>query len=68
MKKSISKTERKNESWCPYCEDELATSQLPYCQPCKVEVFNCTNCGTQVPRSKKVCPKCGSAMKPVEKP
>src|SRR5512143_2642516 len=31
--------------WCPYCEDDLASSQMPYCQPCKVETFNCPSCG-----------------------
>lgn len=64
MKKSVSKTERKNEVWCPYCEDELAKSQLPYCQPCKLETFNCPNCGTAVSRKVKTCPSCGASMKP----
>jgi hypothetical protein len=56
--------EKQEQVWCPYCEDEIANSQLPYCQPCKVETFNCPNCSTPVPRLKKICPKCGSSMKP----
>jgi hypothetical protein len=28
--------EKKQDQWCPYCEDEIANSQLPFCQPCKV--------------------------------
>lgn len=58
------RVEEKNQSWCPYCEDEIAGSQLPFCQPCKLETFNCPNCGTAVPRMKKICPSCGSSMKP----
>jgi hypothetical protein len=56
--------EKKEERWCPYCEDELANSQLPYCQPCRVETFNCPDCGKPVPRLKKICPNCGASMKP----
>jgi predicted amidophosphoribosyltransferase len=51
--------------WCPYCEDELAESQMPYCQPCKVETFNCPSCGKPAPRTKRICPSCGARMKPV---
>jgi hypothetical protein len=67
--KDTQKVKRKPEvkaeaAWCPYCEDELVNSQLPYCQPCKVETFNCPSCGKPAPRLKKVCPECGSSMKP----
>ena len=64
MKKSVSKTEKKTEAWCPYCEDELANSQLPFCQPCKLETFNCPTCGKPTPRNNKICPNCGAPMKP----
>jgi hypothetical protein len=50
--------------WCPYCEDELANSQMPFCQPCKVETFNCPSCGKPVVRTKRTCPSCGAKMKP----
>jgi hypothetical protein len=56
--------EKAEQRWCPYCEDEIANSQLPFCQPCKVETFNCPKCNTPVPRLKKICPKCGASMKP----
>jgi len=58
------RVEKKSELWCPYCEDEIVNSQLPYCQPCKVETFNCPNCGRPVPRTKRTCPECGADMKP----
>jgi RNA polymerase subunit RPABC4/transcription elongation factor Spt4 len=58
------RVEKKEQQWCPYCEDELANSQFPYCQPCKVESFICLTCGKPVPRQNKICPKCGSPMKP----
>jgi predicted amidophosphoribosyltransferase len=56
--------EKKDQLWCPYCEDEIVNSQSPVCQPCKVETFNCPHCGKPVPRLKKICPSCGSTMKP----
>jgi predicted amidophosphoribosyltransferase len=60
------KEERRHEEklWCPYCEDELAGQQMPYCQPCKVETFNCPSCGKPTSRTKRVCPNCGAKMKP----
>jgi hypothetical protein len=56
--------EKKEQQWCPYCEDEIANSQLPFCQPCKVTQFNCPECGKTAPRTKKICPSCGAKMKP----
>jgi RNA polymerase subunit RPABC4/transcription elongation factor Spt4 len=62
MKSNTGNTNK--DTWCPYCEDELAKSQLPYCQPCKVEMFNCPECGRPTPRKNRVCPACGAEMKP----
>ena len=63
-KKDTGKTEKKEERWCPYCEDDLARAELPYCQPCQVTTFNCPSCGKPAPRTKRVCPACGAKMKP----
>jgi len=59
--------EKKQDAWCPYCEDEIANSNLPFCQPCKLTVFNCPECGKSVPRHHKVCPECGALLKPKAK-
>jgi predicted amidophosphoribosyltransferase len=58
------RTEKKEQQWCPYCEDDLVKSQLPYCQPCKLDTFYCPSCGKPVPRLKRICPACGASMKP----
>ena len=63
IKKDQNKPEQKDQAWCPYCEDETAGSQA-ICQPCKVTLFICSNCGKSVPRTKKTCPNCGAPMKP----
>ena len=63
MKKSIRKPEKKNELWCPYCEDEIVNSDLPYCQACKVVLFYCPECGKPVDRKERTCPECGVDMK-----
>jgi hypothetical protein len=49
--------------FCPYCDEELTESALPYCQPCKVEVFYCPVCRKPMPREKRVCPHCGADIK-----
>jgi predicted amidophosphoribosyltransferase len=63
MKKSTSKTEKNSELWCPYCDEELMNSQLPYCQACKVALFYCPGCKKPVPRREKICPNCGAKIK-----
>jgi hypothetical protein len=63
-RKEVKKVEKKEESWCPYCEDETANAKLPYCQPCQVTTFNCPSCGKPAPRTKRICPSCGAKMKP----
>jgi len=60
----VKREEKEQDVWCPYCDDELVNSQLPYCQPCKLTVFHCPGCGKVVPRRKKICPECGAKMKP----
>ncbi len=55
--------DRKTEEWCPFCEDELVRSQMPYCQPCKLTEFNCPECGRAVAREEDICPHCGFNIK-----
>ena len=49
--------------YCPYCDDEIAEAQFPYCQACQVEVFFCPECRQPVPREDKKCPNCGAKIK-----
>jgi predicted RNA-binding Zn-ribbon protein involved in translation (DUF1610 family) len=71
MKKSVSKaesknrskTEKKSELWCPYCDEEIMNSDLPFCQACKVVLFYCPNCSQPVERTKRTCPSCGANIK-----
>lgn len=68
-KKALGKEKRlepREQAWCPYCDEEVADSQLPYCQPCKVTTFHCPECGHKAPREEKICPSCGAIMKPKE--
>jgi hypothetical protein len=58
------KLEKKDEPWCPYCEDDVATARLPFCQPCQVKTFKCPSCGKPAARTKRICPECGAKMKP----
>jgi RNA polymerase subunit RPABC4/transcription elongation factor Spt4 len=55
--------ESRSKQWCPYCDEEIENTQLPYCQPCKVPSFKCPACKQVVPREEKICPNCGALMK-----
>ena len=56
------RSEGKDKLWCPYCDEGIMTSQLPYCQPCKVVEFYCPECKKPVSRDNKVCPNCGAKI------
>jgi hypothetical protein len=47
---------------CPYCDDEILTSALPYCHRCDVSLRYCTKCQVAVEREAKVCPQCGGQL------
>jgi len=55
--------EEKKGLFCPYCEEEMVVSDLPYCQSCKVTVFYCPKCRQPLPRDNKVCPHCGAEIR-----
>jgi predicted amidophosphoribosyltransferase len=68
MKKSVSKTEKNSQLWCPYCDEEIMNSNLPYCQACKVALFYCPGCKQPVPRRMATCPNCGARIKGFNNP
>jgi RNA polymerase subunit RPABC4/transcription elongation factor Spt4 len=48
--------------FCPYCDEEIIFSVLPYCQPCGVTLRYCSTCQIAVPRDAEVCPECGGKL------
>ena len=67
MKKAV-RSEKKSQMWCPYCDEAIMNSQLPYCQACKVTLFYCPECRKPVPREMRSCPNCGAKIKGFENP
>ena len=59
MKRSEEPKEKERKCFCPYCEEELVISGLPYCQPCGVTLRYCIKCQIVVEREAEVCPQCG---------
>ncbi|MBM4461948.1 MAG: hypothetical protein FJ012_01255 [Chloroflexi bacterium] len=62
MKKSKETKGKKQKNICPYCESDIATARLPYCQPCGVTLRYCAKCEIAVEREAKVCPRCGGEL------
>ncbi len=62
MKESKESKSVEKRCFCPYCEEEIALTVLPYCQPCGVILRYCSNCQIAVPREAKVCPQCGGKL------
>lgn len=49
---------------CPYCEEELFISNLPFCQACGVMVQYCAACKMTVSEKNATkCPVCGGPLK-----
>ena len=57
-----SKLPEKEHRFCPYCDEEIAEAQFPYCDACGVEVFYCPQCKKPVKRTIRVCPECGAKI------
>jgi len=55
-------SEQGNQCYCPYCEEEMQTSDLSYCKSCNVTLNYCPECREPVSRELTVCPKCGSGV------
>ncbi len=47
---------------CPFCDEDIAELQYPYCAACKVEVAVCPECGKTISAGSKKCPQCGAAL------
>lgn len=49
---------------CPFCEAEIAISNLPFCSVCKVSFGRCPACGAIVLEQNAVqCQSCGKQLK-----
>jgi predicted amidophosphoribosyltransferase len=55
--------EEKKKVFCPYCDEEIRNSNLPYCRVCGLTTFTCPGCGKTVARENEVCPHCGAEIK-----
>ncbi len=55
--------EKKEHLFCPYCDEEVMSADLPWCQACLVKLFYCPVCRKPVSREKRVCPDCGAEIK-----
>jgi len=62
MKRSEEPKEKGTRCFCPYCEEELVISALPYCQACGVTLRYCVRCQIAVVREARVCPQCGGEL------
>jgi hypothetical protein len=60
MKKGKEPKERR--CLCPYCEEEVTVSVLPYCQPCDVTLRYCARCQIAVVKEAEACPQCGGEL------
>jgi hypothetical protein len=59
----VSKSESNKEHLkCPYCDDEVAELQYPYCDACKVEYSICPECKKPVSKKSERCPSCGAEI------
>ena len=57
------KTPEEKSYSCPYCDEEISGTSIPYCHACGVTVFYCPQCRKPLPRDEKVCPHCGAEIK-----
>ncbi len=62
MKRCEETKEQVKRCFCPYCDEEIAISAAPYCQPCIVTLHYCAVCQIAVPREVTVCPQCGGEL------
>jgi len=61
------KKTQKKQNFCPYCDEEIKSAPMPYCQACGVQVFYCPSCRKPVERGKKRCPSCGAEIRGEDK-
>lgn len=64
MKEKKKKSAKQEKCLCPYCEEQLAFAELPFCQVCSVTFYQCPACQVTVLDKKATkCPKCGASLK-----
>ncbi len=53
----------KNKCKCPFCDAEIETKEMTFCEHCKVDikVSYCKECGKPIPPEATVCPECGQS-------
>ncbi|MBI4267309.1 MAG: zinc ribbon domain-containing protein [Chloroflexi bacterium] len=56
------KDEKRKHICCPFCEEEIMTADLPFCQACKVTLLLCPECRQPIVRDDEVCPHCGTEI------
>ncbi|MBI2868919.1 MAG: hypothetical protein HYX96_03745 [Chloroflexi bacterium] len=55
---------RKDDRFCPYCDEEIAEASFPYCEACGLDVLRCPKCAKVIERDDiTVCPGCGAEIK-----
>ncbi|MDM7999650.1 MAG: zinc ribbon domain-containing protein [Dehalococcoidia bacterium] len=47
---------------CPFCDEVMEASLLPFCQACGIAIQYCVECETPAPKNAKVCPNCGGKL------
>ena len=62
MKRREEPKEKQEKCFCPYCEEKMVISTLPYCQPCDVTLHYCIKCQIAVTREAEACPQCGGKL------
>ena len=62
MEKAKKKSTKAARCACPFCEQEIEVTTLPFCQACGVVIQYCVKCEAPAPKSAKVCPKCGGKL------
>ena len=48
---------------CPYCDEEIISADLPYCQACRITIFYCPKCRKLLSRDNRICPNCGADIR-----
>ena len=62
MRRSEELENKERKCLCPYCEQELVMSALPFCQPCSVTLRYCVVCQIAVVKEATACPQCGGKL------
>ena len=55
--------EKKKPLFCPYCDEEIMTTDVPQCKACGVTMFYCPKCRKPLPRDNRTCPHCGAEIR-----